>query len=185
MEQFRLSVQRNPGLLCLCSTLLYDWSRKLASPSLNQSDAELLPIIAWSSAFSRALGSLIIFYCAFSLALWVFSLGIFLGIFPFPHVSRTQRLAPARTRTRVVRLEAQCTDHWTTGQSRGVGVPAVQLTTHVKSSTLYGRTSKFFRLDGLLLFCIIMGLRSASSAIILWYPAVSSANPNSAEFNAS
>ena len=28
----------------------------------------------------------------------------------------------------------------TTGQSRGVGVPAVQLTTHVKSSTLYGRT---------------------------------------------
>ena len=38
---------------------------------------------------------------------------------------------------------------------------------HVKSSTLYGRTvvwlcgctSKFFRLDGLLLFHIIMGLR--------------------------
>ena len=45
-------------------------------------------------------------------------------------------------------------------------MPAVQLTTHVKSSTLYGRTSKFFRLDGLLLFCIIMELRSASSAII-------------------
>ena len=77
-----------------------------------------------------------------------------------------QRLASARTRTRVVRLGAQCTDHWTTEQSRGVGVPAVQLTTHVKSSTLYGRTSKFFRLDGLLLFCIIMGLRSVSSAII-------------------
>ena len=72
--------------------------------------------------------------------------------------------------------------YWTTEQSRGVGVPAVQLTTHVKSSTLYGRTvvrsygrtvvrsygrtSKFFRLDGLLLFCIIMGLRSASSAVI-------------------
>ena len=43
----------------------------------------------------------------------------------------------------------------------------VQLTMHVKSSTLYGRTvvwsygctSKFFQLDGLLLFCIIMGLR--------------------------
>ena len=35
---------------------------------------------------------------------------------------------------------AQCTDHWTTGQNRSVGVPAVQLTTHVKSSTLYGRT---------------------------------------------
>ena len=86
--------------------------------------------------------------------------------FFFPHVSRAQRLAPARTRTRVVRLGAQCTDHWTTEQSRGVGVPAVQLTTHVKSSTLYGRTSKFFRLDGLLLFCTIMGLRSASSAIV-------------------
>ena len=45
---------------------------------------------------------------------------------------------------------------------------------YVKSSPLYGRTvvpsygctSKFFRLDGLLLFCIIMGLRSVSSAII-------------------
>ena len=33
--------------------------------------------------------------------------------FFFPHVSRAQRLAPARTRTRVVRLGAQCTDHWT------------------------------------------------------------------------
>ena len=39
------------------------------------------------------------------------------------------------------------------------------LTTHVKCSTF--RTSKFFRLDGLLLICIIMGLRSASSANIL------------------
>ena len=126
------------------------------------------------------------FYCAFSLALWVFSfLFLFFSFFFFfPHVSRAQRLAPARTRTRVVRLGAQCTDHWTTGQSGGVSVPAVQLTKHVKSSTLYGRTSKFFRLDGLLLFCIIMELRSASSAIILWYP-VSSANPNSAGFNAS
>ena len=28
----------------------------------------------------------------------------------------------------------------TTEQSLGVGLPAVQLTTHVKSSTLYGRT---------------------------------------------
>ena len=49
------------------------------------------------------------------------------------------------------------------------GVPGVQMTTHVKSSILYdrsyGRKSKFFRLNGLLLFCIIMGLRSASSAI--------------------
>ena len=30
---------------------------------------------------------------------------------------------------------------------------------------LYGRATKFFGLDGLLLFCIVMGLRSASSAI--------------------
>ena len=80
------------------------------------------------------------------------------------------QLVPARTRTRIVRLGAQCTDHWTTEQSRGIGVPAVQLTTHVKSTPCtvvlsYGRTSKFFRFDGLLLFCIIMGLRSASSAI--------------------
>ena len=67
----------------------------------------------------------------------------------------------------------QCTDHWTTEQSCGVGVPTVQLTMHIKSSTLYGRTvvqsygrtSKFFPLDGLLLFCVIMELRSASSAI--------------------
>ena len=29
----------------------------------------------------------------------------------------------------------------------------------------YSHTCKFFQLDGLLLFCIIMGLRSASSAI--------------------
>ena len=79
-------------------------------------------------------------------------------------------LAPARTRNRVVRLRAQCTDHWTTVQSRGVGVPVVQLTMHVKSNTLYGRTvlqwyshtSKFFWLDGLLL-C------SVSSAIISVY----------------
>ena len=51
-------------------------------------------------------------------------------------------------------------------------VPVVQLAAHAKSSTLYGRTvvrsyNQIFRLDGLLLFCIVMGLRSASSAIIL------------------
>ena len=60
--------------------------------------------------------------------------------FFFPHVLSAQRLAPARTRTRVVRLGAQCTDHWTTEQSHGIGVPAVQLTTHVERCTLYGRT---------------------------------------------
>ena len=56
------------------------------------------------------------------------------------HVSRAQCLALGRTRTWVVRLGAQCTDHWTTEQSHGIGMPAVQLTRHVKSSTLYGRT---------------------------------------------
>ena len=185
MEQFRLSVQRNLGLLCLCFTLLYDWSRKLASLSQPIRCGTITNNCLVVRVFPR-FRQFDYFYCAFSLALWVFSfLFLFFSFFFFfPHVSRAQRLAPARTRTRVVRLGAQCTDHWTTGQSRGVGVPAVQLTTHVKSSTLYGRTSKFFRLDGLLLFCIIMELRSASSAIILWYP-VSSANPNSAEFNAS
>ena len=52
-------------------------------------------------------------------------------------------------------------------------MPVVQLAAHAKSSTLfgrtvirsYGRTTKFFCLDGLLLFRIVMGLRSASSAI--------------------
>ena len=33
----------------------------------------------------------------------------------------------------------------------------------------YGRSTKFFWLDGLLIFRIIMGLRSASSAIIMIY----------------
>ena len=45
----------------------------------------------------------------------------------------------------------------------------VQLAADAKSSTLYGRTTKFFRLDGLLLFRIVMGLRSASSAIRIIY----------------
>ena len=48
-------------------------------------------------------------------------------------------------------------------------MPVVQLAAHAKSSTLYGwsygGTSKFFRLDGLLLFYIIIGLHSVSSAI--------------------
>ena len=78
-------------------------------------------------------------------------------IFFSPHISKAQHLAPARTRTQVVQLGAQCTDFRTTEQSHGIGVPAVQLTMHVKSSTLYGhmviqsygRTSKFFRPDEL------------------------------------
>ena len=90
--------------------------------------------------------------------------------FFFPHVSRAERLAPARTRTRVVRLEAQRTDPWTTEQSRGVDVPAVQLTTRVKSSTLYGRTSKFFPRDGLLRYCINMGYALRAPLLIQYEP---------------
>ena len=50
-------------------------------------------------------------------------------------------------------------------------VPVVQLAAHAKIITLYGRsygrTSKFFRLDGLLLFRIIMGyaVRASRAAI--------------------
>ena len=89
---------------------------------------------------------------------------------------QAQRLALAKTRTQVIQLGAQCIDHWTTGQSCAFGVPAVQLTTHVKSSTLcgctviwsYSRTvvHPIVLLDGLLLFCIIMGLHSVCSTII-------------------
>ena len=42
----------------------------------------------------------------------------------------------------------------------------------------YGRASKFFRLDGLLLFCIIMGLRSAGSAIMVFEPNIMEKAPN-------
>ena len=84
--------------------------------------------------------------------------------FFFLHISRAQCHAPARTRTQVVWLRAQCTDHWTTEQSCGVGMPTVHLTMHAKSSTLYGHMvvrsyshkSKFFRLNRLLWFCIKM-----------------------------
>ena len=41
----------------------------------------------------------------------------------------------------------------------------VQLAADAKSSTLYGRTTKFFRLDGLLLFRIVMELRWSSAVI--------------------
>ena len=118
--------------------------------------------LRWAIQFAILNRSCIVVYQAFENFLARFSLKILSNIqiqpslkvklaFSFPHVSRAQRLAPARTRTRVVRLGAQCTDHWTTEQSCGVGVPAVQLTTHVKSSTLYGRTvvhPNFFGLMG-------------------------------------
>ena len=81
--------------------------------------------------------------------------------FFFPHVSRTQHLTLASTRTRVIQLRAQCTDHWTTGQSRGVGMPTVQLTTHVKSSTLYGCTVVWL--------CGRTVVRSYSRTVVLSY----------------
>ena len=68
----------------------------------------------------------------------------------------------------------------TTGQSHGVGMPVVQLTTHIKRSTLYGcpysHKSKFLRLDGLLLplhlmhalcLCLIMISHFVSFCILL------------------
>ena len=45
----------------VCALLCYMIGPENLRHSLNQSDAELLPLIAWSSAFSRALGSLVIF----------------------------------------------------------------------------------------------------------------------------
>ena len=57
-------------------------------------------------------------------------------------------------------------------------VPAMQLGAHTKSSTLhrrpYGVKSNFFRLDGWLLFCLVMGLRercdfSAVTQSLTWY----------------
>ena len=72
MEQFRLSVQRNLGLLCLCFTLLYDWSRKLASlsqPIRCRTITNNCLVVRVFPRF-RQFGY---FYCAFSLALWVFS----------------------------------------------------------------------------------------------------------------
>ena len=51
-------------------------------------------------------------------------------------------------------------------------VPVVQLAVHAKSSTLYGRSygrnSNFFRFNGLLLFCIIIGLRWALRAPLVF-----------------
>ena len=52
--------------------------------------------------------------------------------------------------------------------NKAVALACLRYSWYVKSSTLYGRTVEhpnFFLLDGLLLFCIIMGLRSASSAM--------------------
>ena len=76
---------------------------------------------------------------------------------------RTLMGYPSYARNRACALPSPSPFHYVMAKI----VPVVQLAAHAKSSTLYGRTTKFFRLDGLLLllFCIVMGLRSASSAI--------------------
>ena len=76
---------------------------------------------------------------------------------------RTLMGYPSYARNRACALPSPSPFHYVMAKI----VPVVQLAAHAKSSTLYGRTTKFFRLDGLLLllFCIFMGLRSASSAI--------------------
>ena len=74
---------------------------------------------------------------------------------------RTLMGNPSYARNRACALPSPSPFHYVMAKI----VPVVQLAAHAKSSTLYGRTTKFFRLDGLLLFRIVMGLRSASSAI--------------------
>ena len=76
---------------------------------------------------------------------------------------RTLMGYPSYARNRACALPSPSPFHYVMAKI----VPVLQLATHAKSSTLYGRTTKFFGLDGLLLFLIVMGLRSASSAIIL------------------
>ena len=74
---------------------------------------------------------------------------------------RTLMGYPSYARNRACALPSPSPFHYVMAKI----VPVVQLAAHAKSSTLYGRTTKFFWLDGLLLFCIVMGLRSASSAM--------------------
>ena len=74
---------------------------------------------------------------------------------------RTLMGYPSYARNRACALPSPSPFHYVMAKI----VPVVQLAAHAKSSTLYGRTTKFFRLDGLLLFCTVMGLRSASSAM--------------------
>ena len=82
---------------------------------------------------------------------------------------RTLMGYPSYARNRACALPSPSPFHYVMAKI----VPVVQLAAHAKSSTLYGRTvvrlygrtTKFFQFDGLLLFCIVMGLRSPSSAI--------------------
>ena len=77
---------------------------------------------------------------------------------------RTLMGYPSYARNRACALPSPSPFHYVVAKI----VPVVQLAAHAKSSTLHGRTvvQPNFGLDGLLLFCIVMGLRSASSATI-------------------
>ena len=80
---------------------------------------------------------------------------------------RTLMGYPSYARNRACALPSPSPFHYVVAKI----VPVVQLAAHAKSSTLYGRTvvrsyNQIFQLDGLLLFCIVMGLSSASSAIM-------------------
>ena len=74
---------------------------------------------------------------------------------------RTLEGYPSYACNRACALPSPSPFHYVMAQT----VPMVQLAAHAKSSTLYGqsygRTSKFFRFNRLLLFRIIMGLRCA------------------------
>ena len=59
-SNFELSVESESKLLWFCFLSFGDWSRILPL-LLNQSDSKLKPIATWSPAFSRALGSLLVF----------------------------------------------------------------------------------------------------------------------------
>ena len=88
---------------------------------------------------------------------------------------RTLMWYPSYARNRARALPSPSPFHYVVAKI----VPVVQLAAHAKSSTLYGRTvvrsygrtvvrsygrtTKFFGLDGLLLFRIVMGLRWGSA----------------------
>ena len=74
---------------------------------------------------------------------------------------RTLMGYPSYARNRACALPSPSPFHYVMAKI----VPVVHFAAHAKSSTIYGRTTTFFRLDELLLFRIVMGLRSVSSAI--------------------
>ena len=76
---------------CVCALLCSMIGPENLRHSLNQLDAELLPIIAWSSAFSRALGSLIIFIAR---SHWLSGYFPFFLIFFFSRTSRGHNALP-------------------------------------------------------------------------------------------